>query len=340
MLRYEITKVLRKVLGLAETYSNLMRELKSKKFVFTGELETTKTTDFSDIINEARELLGYVTACNVTDNAGSFAAMSSLVASYIVQRETGMECIFQLRCTDRNRIALTSDLLGAAALGIKNVLALTGDHTLVGDMPNAKPVYDLDGTLLTMMIRKMVDEGVDLEGNPIAGPRPRFHVGVAANPNASPLEPELIKIIRKIDVGAEFIQTQVCFNIDRTLEFLRMLKSFKIPVLIGIFPMKSYGVARGFNELIPGVRVPEDLLEKLKKVKDEATSKEEKSELYDKVNLEFFVPFVKELKESGLCAGCHIMSVHYTKLIPKLLREAGLIKEEAPLEASAVEVKR
>ena len=324
---------------MSEIYSNLMRELRSKKFIFTGELEPLKTIDLSTVIKEAKELKGYVTACNVTDNPGSFAAISSLVASYVVQKETGMECVFQLRCTDKNRIALTSDLLGAAALGIRNVLALTGDHTLVGDMPNAKPVYDLDGTILTMMIRKMVDEGIDLEGNPIVGPRPKFHVGVAANPNANPLEPELIKIIRKIDAGAEFIQTQVCFDIDKTLEFLRFLRAFKIPILIGIFPMKSYGVARGFNELIPAVKVPQDMLEKLKKVKEEAKSKEEKSELYDKVNLEFFVPFIKELKKSGLCAGCHVMSVHYTKLIPKLLKETGLIKEKPLVKEPAIKVK-
>lgn len=317
-----------------------MRELKSGKFIFTGELEPLKTFDYSGLIKEAKDLLGYVTACNITDNAGSFASMSSLVAAYLVQKETGMECIFQLRCTDKNRIALTSDLLGAAALGIKNVLALTGDHTLVGDMPNAKPVYDLDGTLLTMMIRKMVDEGVDIEGNPIIGPKPKFHVGVAANPNANPLEPEILKVIRKIEVGAEFIQTQVCFDINRTLEFLRMMRPFKIPILIGIFPMKSYGVARGFDKLVPGVNVPKDLLEKLKKVKEEAKSKEEKNEMYDKVNLEFFVPFIRELKKSGLCAGCHIMSVHYTRLVPKLLKEVGLVKEKLPTKPPVIKVKQ
>jgi len=266
-------------------------------------------------------LTGHVVACNVTDNPASYASLSSLAASYIIQSQTGMEVVYQLRCSDRNRIALTSDLLGAAALGIKNVLALTGDHTILGDMPDAKPVFDLDSALLTYMIRRMVSEGKDLHGNPIQGAKPRFNIGVAANPNADPLEPELMKVMRKVESGADFIQTQVCFDKEKTLSFLEMARDFKTPVLIGIFPMKSYAMAQGFNQLVPGVKVPPELMTKLKAIKDGTGSREEKRQQYDDVNLEFFVPFIKELKKSGLCAGCHIMSVHYTEITPKLIRE-------------------
>jgi len=315
-----------------------MKEIQSKKFVFTGELEPKKTTDLSKVIEEARALKGYVTACNVTDNPASNVAMSSLVASYLVQKEAGMETVYQLRCSDRNRIALTNDLLGAAALGIRNVLALTGDHTLLGDMPNAKPVFDLDSTILTGMIRRMVEEGKDLNGREILGPRPQFNISVAANPNADPIEPEILKVIRKVENGADFVQTQVCFNIEKTLEFLHMFKMFEVPVLIGIFPMKSYGVAAGFDKFVPGVSVPKDLLIKMKNVKTKAKSKKERREMYDKINLEFFTPFVKELMKSGLCAGCHIMSVHYTEITPQLLREIGLIKVPIPKTAAPVPV--
>jgi 5,10-methylenetetrahydrofolate reductase len=223
--------------------------------------------------------------------------------------------------------------LGAAALGIRNTLVLTGDHTLLGDMPNAKPVFDLDATLLTGMIRRMVDEGKDLNGNAIEGPHPQFNIGVAANPNADPIEPEILKVVRKVENGADFVQTQVCYDIDKTIEFLRMFKIFKVPVLVGIFPMRSYRVAAEFDKFVPGVKVPLELLEKLKQVKGQSVSKAEKREKYDQLNIKFFTPFIKELKKSGLCAGCHIMSVHYVELIPILLAEAGIKKtsKENPL---------
>jgi len=311
---------------LRKAFSNLMKSIQSGKFVLTGELEPVKTTDLSSVITEAKSLKGYVTACNVTDNPSSYAAVSSLVSAHVVQKEAGMETIYQIRCADRNRIALTSDLLGAAVLGIKNVLALTGDHTLLGDMPNAKPVFDLDATLLTGMIRRMVDEGKDLNGNDIEGPRPQFNIAVAANPNADPIEPEILKVVRKVENGADFVQTQVCYDIDKTIEFLRMFRIFSVPVLIGIFPMRSYGVAAEFDKFVPGVTVPKELLNKFKQVKQQSISKAEKREKYDRINIEFFAPFIMELKKSGLCAGCHIMSVHYVELIPKLLAEAKIKK--------------
>jgi len=317
---------------MRKAYSDLMKEIQSGKFVFTGELEPAKTTDPTQVIQEAKALKGYVVASNITDNPGSCASLSSLVVSYLIQSQAGMEAVYQLRCSDRNRIALTSDLLGAAALGIKNVLALTGDHTLLGDMPNAKPVFDLDATLLVGMIRRMVDEGKDMNGLDIQGPRPSFNIGVAANPNADPIEPEILKVVRKVENGADFVQTQVCFDIDKTLEFLRMFRIFNIPVLVGIFPMKSYGFAQGFNEYVPGISVPPDIMEKLARIKEGPGSREEKREKYDAANLEFFVPFVKELMKSGLCAGCHIMSVHYTEIVPKLLSE---LKVVPPLQVSA-----
>jgi 5,10-methylenetetrahydrofolate reductase len=309
---------------LTDVLSNLMRELHSGRFFFTGELEPVKTIEVTELLEEARALRNYVVACNVTDNPASMASMSSLVASYIVQKETEMETIYQLRCSDRNRIALTSDLLGAASLGIKNVLALTGDHTYLGDMPNAKPVFDLDSTNLVTMIRRMVDEGKDLNGNDLIGSKPRFCLGAAANPNASPIELEIMKINRKIRSGIDFIQTQVCFDLDKTLTFLEKFEQFKKPILVGIFPMKSYGTAKGFDLFVPGVSVPKKLIEKFKKVKDSPYSKEAKRQLYDDINLEFFIPFINELMMSKLCVGCHVMSVHYTTLIPKLIKEVNV----------------
>jgi 5,10-methylenetetrahydrofolate reductase len=295
-------------------FSELMREINEGRFVLTGELEPEKTTDLTEVIEAAEALKRYVTACNVTDGPGSFAYMSSLIASHILQRETGLEMIYQLVCRDRNAIGLCADLLGAGALGIRNILALTGDHPSIGDHPDAKPVFDLDSAQLTHMIRNMVDEGIDLYGNPIHKP-PKFHVGVAANPNADPFEPEVLKIGRKVKAGAEFIQTQVVFDIDVAKQFLKEVDRFNVPILMGIFPMKSYGVAKFFDKNIPGVPVPAELLEKLKKAK--SLNKKVRKQKYDKINLELFIPFIKELRKTS-AAGCHIMAVGYERLVPKL----------------------
>lgn len=298
-------------------FSDLMTNLTAKRFTFTGELEPEKTTDLAGVVEGARKLKEYVVACNVTDNPQSFGYLSSLAASYIVQRETGMETIYQLTCRDRNRIALFSDLLGAAALGIRNVLALTGDHTTLGDTPQAKPVFDLDSVQLIRMIRRMVDEGVDLNSKEIEKP-PKFHVGGGVNPNSKPLEPELLKLEKKITAGAEYFQTQVVFEIETAKRFLDETKRYDVPILIGIFPLKSYGVAEYFDKTVPGVRVPTFLLEALAKAKNIQDKEKRKAECIE-INLKYFVEFVNEIKKTTQAAGCHIMSVGYEEIIPSLV---------------------
>lgn len=296
-----------------------MREIKAGRFVFTGELEPGKTTNLHHLIEGAKVMKDAVVAANCTDNPQSMAYMSSLVASYSVQKESGLELVYQLRCSDRNRIALFSDLLGAGHLGIRNILALTGDHTAVGDMPEAKPVFDLDSGQLCLMIRKMVDEGLDLNGKEIEDP-PKFHVGVAGNPNCVPMEAEVMKVGRKVEAGAEFIQTQVIYDVDLAKTFINDVERYKCPVLIGIFPMKSYGVAAYFDKYIPGVKVPKELLTALKAVKKSDVEKKEKRKKYEVVNTEFFVPFIKELMNTK-AAGVHVMAVEWEPYVVKLLKQ-------------------
>ncbi len=300
--------------------SELSAALKAKQFVFTGELEPEKTTDLSHVYESARKLKGHVVACNVTDNPQSFAYISSLAASHLIQKETGMETIYQLTCRDRNRIALLSELLGAGALGIRNVLALTGDYTTLGDTPQAKPVFDLDSAQLIGMIRRVVDEGVDLNGKAIEAP-PKFFVGAGANPNADPVELELIKFEKKVAAGAEFFQTQVVFDIETAKGFLKEVAGCNVPVLIGIFPLRSYGVADYFNKNVPGVSVPKELLDALAKA-SETKDKAQKRAKYNEINLEHFAAFIKELKKTTSAAGCHIMSVGYEEIIPPLIQAA------------------
>jgi len=299
-------------------YSNLVKEIRLGKFVLTGELEPEKTTGLEEILASARAMKPYVVAANVTDNPLSMAFMNSLVPSYIVQKEVGLETVYQVTVRDRNRNALISDILAAAHLGIRNVLALSGDHTVLGDNKGAMPVYDLDSTQFVYLLSKMIDEGVDLAGNEIHG-KVEMNVGIAANPNADPLEPEVLKIGRKVGLGVDFIQTQTMFDIDLVKEFLREIERFNCPTLVGIFPLKSFGIADFFDKYIPGVHVPKELLEGMRRCKDEP-DKEKRKALYDQVNIDFFEPFIKEIRKTTKAAGIHVMAVFYERIFEPLLR--------------------
>ncbi len=310
---------------MVEAFSNLIRELKAGRFVFTGELEPHKSTGLSSLVERARTLkaTGRVAAANVTDNPQSVGTMSSLVASYIIQRDSGLETVYQLRTADRNRLALVSDILGAAALGLRNILALTGDHTMLGDTAGAMPVFDLDSTQLVDLIHTMVHEGRDLWGNEIQGLRPpQLNVGVAANPNVEPIEPEIIKLERKMGVGAEFVQTQIVFDIQIALDFLNQTKNLGVPILIGIFPPKSYGQAKFFDEHVPGVIVPKELLKSLKEFK-KINDKRKRREKIDEYNISFFTSFIQEIRKNSACRGCHIMAVEYAPVITRIMERTA-----------------
>jgi methylenetetrahydrofolate reductase (NADPH) len=304
-------------------YSNLVKTMREGKFLFTGELEPKKMTDLSSILHSAEEMkkTGKITAANVTDGPQGDAYTCSMIPSYLVQEKVGLEAIWQMTVRDRNRIALFGDILGGAILGLKNLLALTGDHSALGDNKNARPVYDLDSTQLIDLVSKMVDDGTDLEGNEIEGGKIEINVGCAANPNSNPRSPEILKVGRKVRLGADFIQTQTAFDIDDAKDFLKELEQFNVPVLLGLFPLKNYGIAWYFNEYIPGVSVPKDLLGALKKAKKEyKEDKKRRNEVIDKINIEFFEPFIQEIKKTTKAAGIHCMAVHYERLFEPLLK--------------------
>ena len=298
-------------------YSKLVKDIRAGKFVLTGELEPEKVTDIEEVLSSAKAMKPYVVAANVTDNPLAYAYMNSLVPSYFVQKETGLETVYQMTIRDRNRLALVSDVLAASYLGIRNILAISGDHTVLGDNKGGLPVYDLDSAQFVYLLHKMIDEGVDLAGNEIHG-KVEINVGIAANPNADPLMPEVLKIGRKTRLGADFIQTQTMFDIEKTKTFLKEVEKYNCPVLIGIFPLKSFGIADFFDKNIPGVSVPPDLLAAMKKAKEEP-DKERRSQLYDEVNLEFFSPFIKEIRKTTKAAGIHVMAVLYERIFSPLL---------------------
>jgi 5,10-methylenetetrahydrofolate reductase len=303
-------------MGEKRVFSKIGEALSKGEFVLTGELEPEKTCDLSHTIHEAEEMKPYVHAANVTDSPLGIVTINSMAASHVIQRDTGIETVWQMTVRDVNKLGIAGMIMGAEALGINNILSLTGDHTKLGDVPESKPVFDLDSATLIKLVREMVDEG-SINGHEIECP-PKMHVGCAANPNADPMGAEVLKIGRKAEAGAEFIQTQVVYDIDTTIEFLREIKKYNVPIFLGIFPMKSYGFAKGFDQFVPGVSVPPEILKKWKSIKKDISDKKEQKKAYDQANYEFFDPFITELRKKDLLAGIHCMAVHYTRFFPYL----------------------
>lgn len=302
---------------MVETGSRLMRSLKSGAFVFTGEVSPQKTSSTGALLESARSLRRCTVACNVTDNPRARANMSSIAASHLIQEMAGVEAICQMTVRDRNRIALTSDLLGASSLGIRNVLTMTGDHTTLGDNPGAKPVYDIDTAQFVKLIRGMVDNGIDLAGNKIDG-KPLLHVGITGNPNADPLEPEIAKIERKIELGAEFIQTQAIFDIENAKKFMGAIGGKGIPVIFGIFVCRSCSVAEFINRNLPGIKIPDGLVSSLKKA--ESSGSMANGEV-DRINVEYYSGLIREIRKTTPAAGVHIMAINYDRIVNLLYEE-------------------
>lgn len=276
-------------------YSEFMRHLASSKFTVTGEVDPPRDVNPDDVREQVRSLKGTAAAANVTDNPIGDVIMNTL-APCVIMQEGGLEAIYQQTCRDRNRIALQSDIIGACSLGMKNILALTGDHTKMGNHPQAKPVFDLDSTQLAGMLRRMRDEGRTLAGTELEHP-PEFHIGVGISPGVEPLEPELMKLEKKIEAGAEFAQTQLIYDI-KVLERLNEKTShLDLPILPGFAPLRSVGMAKFMLEYVPGIRIPGETMEKLKG-----------SENLRETSIEIVAELIAQARDMGF-PGVHIMPV-------------------------------
>ncbi|MFC1928189.1 methylenetetrahydrofolate reductase [Chloroflexota bacterium] len=290
---------------------SLQSVLESGKFAITAEVGPLKGTDNTEIAEAAEVLRGRVDAANATDQQSSVMRLGSLVTCHLLE-ERGLEPILQMTCRDRNRIALQSDLLSAYALGIKNVLALTGDLPSLGDHPQAMPVYDLDSVQLLWVISRL-NEGYDMVGNELTG-KPSFFPGAVVNPGAdteASFELQLIKMEQKLNAGARFFQTQAIYDIDSFTKFMRRVESFKVPVLAGIIPLKSVGMARFMNKNVAGVFVPEELIKKMAEAEDKVLT-----------GIQIAADLIKEFR--GICQGVHIMAIGWEKKVPQILDAAGL----------------
>jgi len=281
------------------------------KFVVTAEVGPLKGTDITEIEEVAELLRGRVNATNVTDQQSSVMRLGSLATCYLL-KQRGLDPVFQVTCRDRNRLALQSDLLSAYVLGVENILAITGDLPSLGDHPQAKPVYDLDSVQLLWVIEKL-NEGYDMAGNELKG-KPNFFPGAVVNPGADTeavFELQLIKMEKKIAAGARFFQTQAIFTVDTFAKFMKRAEGFNIPILAGIIPLKSAGMARFMNKNIAGISVPEELINKMATTEDKV-----------RTGIEIAANTIRELKD--MCQGIHIMAMGWEKRIPAMLDAAGL----------------
>jgi len=284
-------------------------KIQTGKFLLTSEIGPPKGIETAKLLEDAELIRGRVDGINVTDLQSSVMRLGSLAVCSLLKQK-GFEPIFQMTCRDRNRLALQSDLLSAAALGIENVLILTGDHTTLGDHPDAKPVFDLDSVQLLQVARKL-EAGMDMNGNKLDGAFPKLCLGAVVNPGADPIEPQIIKMEKKIEAGAEFFQTQAIYDIKIFENFLSKTKHLKTTILCGVVLLKSAGMARFMNKNVSGVFVPDNLIKEMEETKD----KQAKS-------VEIAARLVKELKP--MCNGIHIMPIGWDKIVPRVIDASGL----------------
>ena len=289
----------------------LTERFEKGKFVITCELGPPKGAEIKESINELEPLRSKIDAFNVTDLQSSVLRLGSMATCRLL-KEKDLEPIMQLTCRDRNRLALQSDVLSAAVLDIENLLCLTGDHTKLGDHPDAMPVFDLDSVQLLSAVRGLMN-GKDLAGNDLIGKPPQFCLGAVVNPGADPLEPQILKMEKKADAGAEFFQTQAVYEVDKFASFCEKVKHLKLPIMAGIVLLKSPGMAKFMNENVAGIHVPDEIINELASVEKEKRVQK---------SLEISARLIKQLR--GSCQGIHIMSLGWERHIPAVLEMAGL----------------
>jgi len=293
--------------------SKLREKLGLGEFVVTGEIGPPKGVDLDKCLDEAEALRSQVTAINVTDLQSAVMRIGSLaVSAKLIER--GLEPVFQITCRDRNRLALQSDLLSAWALGVENVLCLTGDHPILGNHTEAKPVYDLDSVQL-LKAASTLNQGHDMSGHELES-NPRLFLGAVVTPAAEPLEPQLIKMKKKIEAGARFFQTQAIYEPERFEQFVNQVQGFNVPVIAGVVILKSAGMAKFMNSNVAGINVPENIIREM-----EETAKDDRK----KKAVEITARILRQVKP--FCQGVHIMPLGWDDLIPEILKEAELGQE-------------
>jgi 5,10-methylenetetrahydrofolate reductase len=296
--------------------SKFEQVLSEGHFAVTAEVGPPKGADASKIQEKAEIVRHAAHAFNITDNQTAVVRLSSF-AGCIILLQMGLEPIMQMTCRDRNRIALQSDVLGASALGIRNILCLTGDHQSFGNHPDAKGVFDIDSIQLLQIIREMRDRGVFQSGDPLLATRPIVFLGAAANPYADPFEIQVDRLQKKITAGAEFIQTQSVYNLEKFIRWMDDVRSQgldkKVHILAGVTPLKSVKMAERMKFHVPGTDVPDKIYEQIKNAPDPA-----------KEGYKIALQTIQELKAIPGLHGVHLTALFWEEIIPVLVRDAGL----------------
>lgn len=282
------------------------------EFVVTAEVGPPKGIHIDGLVEEAKTHLSGITAVNVTDNQSSVMRLGSL-ATCKVLKDAGLNPIFQMTCRDRNRLALESDLLSAAMLGIDNILCLTGDHTKMGDHPGAKPVFDLDSVSL-LYTACQLEKGVDLGGNELVGEPPKFAKGAVVSPCSDSVDAQLAKMERKVMAGADYFQTQAVFEPEKFIKFMETAKQFGKPVQLGVIIPKSAGMCKFMNRSVAGVHVPQEMIDALAADKERAKA--------GITGVEIAAKIIKECRP--YCQGVHIMALGWEAKVPDLLKMAEI----------------
>ncbi len=301
-----------------KTQSNLEKVLAAGHFAVTGEVGPPRGSNPEDVRQKAKHLVGLVDAVNITDNQTAVVRMSSWAASLVV-KEMGLEPNYQMVCRDRNRLAMQSDILGAHALGINTMLCLSGDHPKFGDHPMAANVHDIDSMQLIQMVRAMVDEGKFQGGAEIDTP-PKMFIGAAANPFGDPFELRVMRLAKKVAAGADFIQTQCIYNMDKFRDYMHQAVDMglteKVKVLAGITPLKSAGMARYMASKVPGMDVPDDIVARIAGAPKEKQADE---------GIKLLCEQVQQLREIPGVAGVHVMAIEWEHKVPEILERAELL---------------
>lgn len=297
--------------------SNLEKILKSGEFAVTAELGPPKNADRDVIEKKVKILKGFADAVNVTDNQTAIVRMSSMAACSILV-QLGLEPIMQMVTRDRNRIAIQSDILGASALGIKSLLCLTGDHQKSGNHPQSKNVYDLDSVQLVAMVKGMRDDKRFVNGEEIKEHEPRIFIGAAESPFADPVEIRILRLAKKVRAGADFIQTQAIYDLDRFEEWMKEVREKgldeEVYILVGLIPLKSFGMAKYMNTHVAGVNVPEDLMKRIKEAEDPKRE-----------GIKMCVEAINRLRGIEGVHGVHIMAIEWEDAVPTIVEEANLL---------------
>jgi methylenetetrahydrofolate reductase (NADPH) len=298
--------------------SNLEKVLKAGHFAFTGECGPPKGANVKHLSEKMEHLRGVVDAINVTDNQTAVVRMSSAAASTLMV-QAGLEPNFQMVCRDRNRLAMQADILGVSALGIRNMLCLSGDHQIFGNHPEAKNVFDLDSMQLIALAKKMRDEGKFLNDEDIDEP-PKLFIGAASNPFGDPTEFRVYRLANKIAAGADFIQTQCIYNMPRFRQFVKQALDMGLLencyLLAGVTPMKSAGMAKYMAKSVPGMDVPPELIKRI-----EGAGKGKMAE----EGIKFALEQIEEFKEMKGVAGVHLMAIEWEEKVPEIAERAGML---------------